>query len=153
MADLFCGVGTFALRLARSHAIEAFDSEPRAIAALIRAAQSTPGLRGLQASARDLMRRPLLAGELGGFDAVVFDPPRAGAASQAAQIAAAGVARVVAVSCHPGTFARDAATLVAAGYIIEQVTPVDQFRHSAHVELVAVFRRTKPKERRRRLLS
>ena len=153
VADLFCGVGTFALRLASLRAVEAWDSDPRAVAALTRAAQATSGLRPIRATARDLMRRPLLADELRGFDALVFDPPRAGAVAQVAQIAAAGVPTVVAVSCDPGTFARDASVLVGAGYSIDEVTPVDQFRHSAHVELVAVFRRAMPKQRRRRLLS
>jgi len=83
----------------------------------------------------------------------VFDPPRAGAAAQAAEIARSGVPRVVAVSCDLGTFARDAATLVAGGYRIESIVPIDQFRYSAHVELVAVFTRPPAPARRRRLLS
>ena len=153
VADLFCGLGTFALRLARSAAVEAWDSEAKAVAALTRAALSTPALRQIRCSVRDLMHRPLLADEVSGFDAIVFDPPRAGAAAQSAQLAVSGVPTVVAVSCDPGTFARDAATLVGGGYAIERVTPVDQFRHSAHVEIVAVFRRPRAKVRRRRLLS
>ena len=90
---------------------------------------------------RDLFRRPLLAAELARFDAVVFDPPRAGAEAQARQIAASEVNTAIAVSCDTGTFARDANILVAAGFRLEEVTPVDQFRYSAHLELVGVFRR------------
>jgi 23S rRNA (uracil1939-C5)-methyltransferase len=89
---------------------------------------------------RDLFRRPLLAPELARFDAVVMDPPRAGAEAQARQLAAAGVPAVVSVSCDPGTFARDAAVLLAGGYALERVVPVDQFKYSAHLEIVGVFR-------------
>ena len=153
IADLFCGVGTFALRLAESAAVMAIDSEPHAVAALVRAAAGTAGLRQPTTQVRDLVKRPLSAAELSGVAAVVFDPPRAGAAAQAAEIARSGVPRVVAVSCDPGTFARDAATLVAGGYRIESIVPIDQFRYSAHVELVAVFTRPPAPARRRRLLS
>jgi len=153
IADLFCGVGTFALRLAESASVMAIDSEPHAVAALVRAAAGTAGLRQPRTEVRDLVKRPLSAVELSGFAAVVFDPPRAGAAAQAAEIARSAVRRVVAVSCDPGTFARDAATLVGGGYRIESVAPIDQFRYSAHVELVAVFTRPPAPARRRRLLS
>jgi 23S rRNA (uracil1939-C5)-methyltransferase len=90
---------------------------------------------------RDLFRRPLLAHELGRYQAVVFDPPRAGAKTQAEELAASPVRVVVAVSCSPATFARDARILVDGGYRLDRVTPVDQFLFSPHVELVAVFRR------------
>lgn len=153
IADLFCGVGTFALRLAESAAVMAIDSEPHAVAALVRAAAGTAGLRQPTTQVRDLVKRPLSAAELSGVAAVVFDPPRAGAAAQVSEIAKSGVPRVVAVSCDPGTFARDAATLVAGGYRIESIVPIDQFRYSAHVELVAVFTRPPAPARRRRLLS
>ena len=153
VADLFCGVGTFALRLGEAAAVTAVDSERLAMAALVRAAAGAPGLRQPRTEVRDLVKRPLAAAELAAFDAVVFDPPRAGAAAQSAEIARSGVPRVVAVSCDPGTFARDAATLVAGGYRIESVEPVDQFRHSAHVELVAVFTRPTAAAKRRKLLS
>ena len=153
IADLFCGVGTFALRLAESASVMAIDSEPHAVAALVRAAAGTAGLRQPRTEVRDLVKRPLSAAELSGVAAVVFDPPRAGAAAQAAEIARSGVPRVVAVSCDPGTFARDAATLVAGGYRMESIVPVDQFRYSAHVELVAVFTRRAVPAKRRRLLS
>ena len=153
VADLFCGVGTFALRLASGRAVEAYDTEPRAIAALTRAAQGTIGLRQPRAQTRDLFLRPLSAAELAGFDAVVFDPPRAGALAQSAELAKSSVPTVVAIACDPGTFARDAATLVAGGYTIESVVPIDQFRYASHVEVVAVFRRAVLPMRRRRLLS
>ena len=93
------------------------------------------------AAARDLFRRPLLAAELAGLDAVVIDPPRAGAEAQSRALAASAVPAIAAVSCDPATFARDAAILVAGGYRLDWVQPVDQFRWSGHVELAAVFRR------------
>lgn len=153
IADLFCGVGTFALRLSETAAVTAVDAERAAMAALVRAAAGAAGLRQPRTDVRDLFKRPLAAAELAAFDAVVFDPPRAGAAAQAAELAKSGVPRVVAVSCDPGTFARDAATLVAGGYRIEGVTPVDQFRYSAHVELVALFTRPVAAAKKRKLLS
>ncbi len=138
IADLFCGVGPFALRLAAKARIAAFDSETQAIDALKKAA-ATPGLKPIAAEARDLFRRPLVPQELREFDAVVFDPPRQGAQAQAKQLASSKVPVVVAVSCNPSTFARDARILVDGGYRLETVTPVDQFRHTPHVELVARF--------------
>jgi 23S rRNA (uracil1939-C5)-methyltransferase len=138
IADLFCGVGPFALRLAANSKISAFDSDAGAIAALQKAA-STSGLKPVKAEARDLFRRPLMPQELRDFDAVVFDPPRQGAQAQAQQLAASKIPVVVAVSCNVATFARDARILVDGGYRIESVTPVDQFRHTPHVELVARF--------------
>ncbi|HMP63877.1 MAG TPA: RNA methyltransferase, partial [Phenylobacterium sp.] len=100
-----------------------------------------PGLKGVAAEARDLARRPLLAEEMKKIDTVVFDPPRAGAAEQSAEIARSGVARAIGVSCNLATFARDARVLIEAGFRLEQVLPVDQFLWSAHVELVGVFSR------------
>jgi 23S rRNA (uracil1939-C5)-methyltransferase len=137
IADLFCGVGPFALRLAAKSRISAFDSDAGAVAALQKAAASTSGLKPIKAEARDLFRRPLMPQELRDYDAIVFDPPRQGAQAQAQQIAASKVPTVVAVSCNVATFARDARILVDGGYKIEGVTPVDQFRHTPHVELVA----------------
>ncbi len=99
--------------------------------------------------ARDLFRRPLLVPELDRFDAVVLDPPRAGAEAQARQLALSRVPLVVAVSCDAGTFARDAAILIAAGYRLERVVPVDQFKHSPHVELVGILQRTAPRRKGR----
>jgi 23S rRNA (uracil1939-C5)-methyltransferase len=139
VADLFCGVGPFALRLAAASRIAAFDSDAGAVAALQKAATATPGLKPVKAEARDLFRRPLVVQELRDYDAAVFDPPRQGAQAQATQLAASKVPTVVAVSCNVATFARDAKILIDGGYTIEGVTPVDQFRHTPHVELVARF--------------
>jgi 23S rRNA (uracil1939-C5)-methyltransferase len=139
IADLFCGVGPFALRLATRAGIAAFDSDSGAVAALQKAATSTPGLKPIKAEARDLFRRPLVPPELRDYDAVVFDPPRQGAQAQVERLAASKIPVVVAVSCNAATFARDARILIDGGYRIEDVTPVDQFRHTPHVELVARF--------------
>jgi 23S rRNA (uracil1939-C5)-methyltransferase len=141
IADLFTGVGPFALRLAERGRITAADNDREAVAALKRAAAATQGLKPVETQLRDLYRRPFVPVELKGFDAVVFDPPRQGAQSQARELAAAAVPRVVAVSCNPATFARDARILVDGGYRLVAVTPVDQFLYSAHVELVARFER------------
>ena len=141
VVDLFCGVGPFALRLAERSRVTAADNDAPAVAALKQAAASTPGLKPILAEPRDLFRRPFLAQELARFDAVVFDPPRQGAQAQAREIAASKVPVVVAVSCNPTTFARDASLLIDGGYRLVAVMPVDQFRWSAHVELVGCFRR------------
>jgi 23S rRNA (uracil1939-C5)-methyltransferase len=140
IADLFCGVGPFALRLAEKARVAAYDSDAGAIAALAKAAR-TPGLKPIKAEARDLFRRPLVPQELREFDAIVFDPPRQGAQAQALKLAASKVPLVVAVSCNPATFARDARLLIDGGYTIGTVVPVDQFRYTPHVELVARFTR------------
>ena len=139
VADLFSGIGTFALRLAERARVTAADNEAGAIKALERAAQTTPGLKSVEAQTRDLFRRPYMAAELKAFDAVVFDPPRQGAEAQAAELAKTKVPIIVAVSCDATTFARDARILVDGGYKLVGVTPVDQFRYSPHVELVAKF--------------
>jgi 23S rRNA (uracil1939-C5)-methyltransferase len=141
VADLFCGVGPFALRLAAKSRVAAFDSDAGSVAALQKAATSTSGLKPVKAEARDLFRRPLVPQELRDYDTVVFDPPRQGAQAQVTQLAASKVVTVVAVSCNVTTFARDAKILIDGGYRIEDVTPVDQFRHTPHVELVARFSR------------
>ena len=141
LADLFCGVGPFALRLAEKSRVSAYDNDAGAIASLQKAVASTSGLKPVRAEARDLFRRPLVAEELRDFDAVVFDPPRQGAQAQAERLAASKVPLVIAVSCNVATFARDARILIEGGYKIEGVTPVDQFRHTPHVELVARFTR------------
>ncbi|QWG19813.1 class I SAM-dependent RNA methyltransferase [Bradyrhizobium sediminis] len=141
VADLFCGVGPFALRLAAKARVTAFDSDAGAVTALQKAATSTSGLKPVKAEARDLFRRPLMPPELRDYDAVVFDPPRQGAEAQARQLAASKIPVVVAVSCNVATFARDARILVDSGYKMQSVTPVDQFRHTSHVELVARFAR------------
>ncbi len=141
VADLFSGIGTFALRLAERARVTAADNEASAIHALERAASTTSGLKPVDAQTRDLFRRPFMAAELKAFDAVVFDPPRQGAEAQAHELAKSKMATVVAVSCDAATFARDAHILVDGGYKLARVTPVDQFRYSAHVELVAKFER------------
>jgi 23S rRNA (uracil1939-C5)-methyltransferase len=141
VADLFCGLGPFTLRLAETARVFAADADRPAIAALQKAARHTQGLKPVTATARDLFREPLVPVELNPFDAVVFDPPRAGAEAQARQLARSTVKTVVAVSCEPRTFARDAAILVAGGYRLATVTPLDQFAWSSHVEIVGVFRR------------
>lgn len=152
--DLFGGVGTFALRLAERATVHAVDTEPASLAAMARAARGAPSLRPVTVETRDLFRRPIAASDLSGFDAVVFDPPRSGAQAQAEQIAASAVPTVVAVSCNPASFARDAAILLRGGYAIDRIVPVDQFIYSAHLELVAVFSRPQQAKRRRRgLLS
>ncbi|HEX3710153.1 MAG TPA: RNA methyltransferase [Pseudolabrys sp.] len=141
VADLFSGIGTFALRLAETARVTAADSEAGAIEALKRAVATTSGLKPVEANARDLFRRPLMASELKGLDAVVFDPPRQGAEAQASELAKSSVPIVVAVSCDAGTFARDAKILVDGGCRLVAVTAVDQFRYSFHVEIVAKFER------------
>jgi len=141
IADLFSGVGPFALRLAERAKIYAADSDKPGIAALIKAHNNTRGLKAIAAERRDLFREPLTAIELNRFDGLVFDPPRAGAEAQAREIARSKVKTVVAVSCEPKTFARDAKILIDGGYRLESVTPVDQFAWSTHVEVVGVFRR------------
>jgi 23S rRNA (uracil1939-C5)-methyltransferase len=141
IADLFCGIGPFALRLAERARVSAYDNASEAVAALQKAAPATRGLKPVTSNVRDLFRRPLVPQELRDFDAVVFDPPRQGAQAQSKQLAASKVPVIVAVSCNAGTFARDAQTLIAGGYRCESVTPVDQFRHTPHIELVARFSR------------
>jgi 23S rRNA (uracil1939-C5)-methyltransferase len=138
IADLFCGLGTFALPMARRARVLAVDGDAAALAALAAAARR-PGLKPVETLRRDLFREPLSRAELAGLDAVVLDPPRAGAKAQAEALARAGVATIVYVSCNPATLARDARTLVEGGYRLARVTPVDQFLWAAHVEAVANF--------------
>jgi 23S rRNA (uracil1939-C5)-methyltransferase len=139
VADLFAGIGPFALRLAETAHVFAVDDDDAALATLKRAAATTAGLKPVATETRDLFRRPLGVAELKRFDAIVFDPPRQGASAQARELAASEVPLVVAVSCNPATFARDASELVRGGYRLSAVTPVDQFRYAAHVEIVACF--------------
>ncbi|MFN4141032.1 class I SAM-dependent RNA methyltransferase [Aestuariivirga sp.] len=141
VADLFCGIGPFTIRLAGRAKVEAHDSDRAAIAALAAAAKSTAGLKPLTATVRDLFREPLVPNEMKHLEAVVFDPPRAGAEAQARQLARSQVKTVVAVSCDAGTFARDAEILVKGGYALQRLTAVDQFKWSSHVEIVALFAR------------
>ncbi len=153
VADLFCGSGAFALRLCESARIDAFDENAEAIAALEEATRTLTGAKPLVAHRRNLFDNPLRADELEAFDAVVFDPPRVGAAAQASEIARSKVPAVVAISCNAQSFARDAKLLLDGGLALQSVTPIDQFRYAAHVELVAVFTRATAKKRRASLLS
>ncbi|KPQ18390.1 MAG: 23S rRNA (uracil1939-C5)-methyltransferase [Rhodobacteraceae bacterium HLUCCO18] len=137
IADLFAGCGTFALPLARRAAVHAVEGEASLLAALDAGARHARGLKPVTTEMRDLFRRPMMVSELSAYDAVVIDPPRAGAEAQTRALAEARVPRIAAVSCNPVTFARDAAILTRAGYRLNWVQPVDQFRWSTHVELAA----------------
>lgn len=139
VADLFAGCGTFALRLAKLAQVHAVESDKTALDALSHAARHTQGLKPVTVEARDLYRRPLMGKELVGWDAVVFDPPRDGAAPQVKELAKSDVPVIVAVSCNPATLARDARYLIDAGWTMGPVTPIDQFLWSHHVEAVCVF--------------
>jgi 23S rRNA (uracil1939-C5)-methyltransferase len=140
-ADLFCGIGTFTFPLARRLPVLAVDSDARALEALTLAYRNGTGLKPIEAQMRNLLREPLIASELDGIDLVLFDPPRQGAEAQSRQIAASRCRRVIAVSCDPVTFTRDASILVAGGYTLVEVLPVDQFKWSAHLEIAALFAR------------
>jgi len=140
VADLFCGVGPFALRLAEQRPVFAVDSDKAGIAALDKARRLTKGIREVTAKARDLFRDPLTQFELP-YEAVVLDPPRAGAEAQVRELAKSKIKTVVMVACDVRTFARDAAILVGGGYAMSDLVAVDQFVHSTHVEIAATFRR------------
>jgi len=137
LADLFAGVG--ALSIGRLGKVALFESDKPAVAAAEAAARRL-GNR-MTVERRDLFRNPLMTAELNGFDAVLLDPPRAGAAAQSAELARSKVARVVYASCDPASFARDARILQDGGYRLEKLLPIDQFLWSAHVELIALFAR------------
>ena len=141
VADLFCGVGPFTLRLAARQPVLARDSDMEALRALEQAVNRALRLKPVDIRHQDLFESPVTAEELADCACVVIDPPRAGAETQARELAASAVPMIIAVSCHPATFARDAAILIEGGYGLGRVTPVDQFRHAAHVELVGVFTR------------
>jgi 23S rRNA (uracil1939-C5)-methyltransferase len=138
VADLFCGVGPFALRLAEKAKVTAIDADAAALDALTQAGRA-PGLKPIAVQKRDLFRRPITTPELKAFDTVIFDPPRVGADAQARELAKSKVPLVIAVSCNAATFARDAGILIDGGYELSDVTPVDQFKYTAHVEIVARF--------------
>ena len=140
VADLFCGVGPFALRLAETRPVFAADSDKAAIAALDKARRFAKGLREVTAKSRDLFRDPLTRFELP-YEAVVLDPPRAGAEAQVRELAQSKVRTIVMVACDPRTFARDAATLVNSGYSMANLVAVDQFVWSTHIEVAATFTR------------
>ena len=139
IADLFAGVGTFALALAERHEVFAYEAEPAMIAALEKGARNTDGIKQVTAQVRDLFRRPLEPDEFKGIDAVVIDPPRAGAEAQMHILAKSNVSVIASVSCNPVTFARDAKILISGGYHLDWVQVVDQFRWSHHVEIAARF--------------
>lgn len=139
VADLFAGVGTFALSVQAGRKVYAAEGARDAIAALTGAANRARAL--VATEHRDLFRRPLIPAELDRFGAVILDPPRAGAEEQVKQIALSAVPAVAYVSCNPASFARDARMLVAGGYRLDWVRPVGQFRWSTHVELAARFSR------------
>jgi 23S rRNA (uracil1939-C5)-methyltransferase len=141
IADLFCGAGTFTFPLATVAPVIAADGSAPGIAALKAGFRTAKKIKTIEAQARDLFRRPMAPYDLRGCDAIVLDPPRAGALEQTQQIAQTKATTVVYISCNPVTFARDARVLLDAGFRLESVTPVDQFLWSAHVELVSVFRR------------
>lgn len=141
VADLFAGLGTFTFALAKTAAVDAYEADKAALEALAEAARKTPKLKPVRTYLRDLFRGPLGAKELKAYDAVVFDPPRAGAMAQAKELAASKVPRLVAVSCNPGTLARDLRILVDGGYRIARVVPMDQFLYSPHIEVVAYLAR------------
>ena len=141
VGDLFSGLGTFTFPLAKRVQVSAFDSDRRAIEGLQAATRRTTGLKPIEARVRDLFREPLSPRELDAFDAVVLDPPRAGAAEQSERLARSKVPVVIAVSCAPATLARDARTLIDAGFKMGPVVPIDQFLYSPHIEAVTVFRR------------
>lgn len=141
--DLFSGCGTFSLPIARTAEVHAVEGDAEMVAALDGGWRFATGLKQVTTEARDLFRRPLLPDEFKGFDAVVIDPPRAGAEAQIAEVAVSGVKTIAMVSCNPVSFARDSVVLKNAGYEIAWVQVVDQFRWSPHVEIVAKF--TKPR--------
>ncbi|MCZ2158501.1 class I SAM-dependent RNA methyltransferase [Bartonella sp. 220] len=143
--DLFSGVGTFTLRMAKKMNVHAVENDERALANLDSAARFATDLKTVTCEKRDLFRRPLSVKELECFEYVVFDPPRAGAEQQVRELAKATVPRVVAISCNPITFARDLSLLVEGGYTIEKIIPIDQFLWSPHVEVVALLSKRKAK--------
>jgi 23S rRNA (uracil1939-C5)-methyltransferase len=137
--DLFAGAGTFSLRLAKTAKVHAVEGDDKALKALDHAARNTQGLKPVTVEKRDLFRRPMIPMDLKNYDALVFDPPRAGAEVQVKEIARSGIKTIAAVSCNPLTLARDLRILVDAGYRIKSVTPIDQFLWSTHVETVALL--------------
>jgi 23S rRNA (uracil1939-C5)-methyltransferase len=141
IADLYCGIGTFAIRLAKHSTVTAYDTDGLSVRALTKAVNKTYGLKPVIAIERDLHKDPLFPQELKKFEAIVMDPPRAGAAAQAKKIAASSIKTIVVVSCNPGSFALDASILIKGGFVLKCITPVDQFKFTSHIELVALFKR------------
>ena len=141
VADLFAGCGTFTFPLAETARVHAVEIEAAMLAAIAAAAKKTPGLRPVTTEKRNLFKRPLGPAELNGFDAVCLDPPRAGAIEQAGALAKSTVGRAAYVSCDAATFARDAQVMIAGGWRLIRVVPVDQFLWSSHIELMGSFER------------
>jgi 23S rRNA (uracil1939-C5)-methyltransferase len=141
IADLFAGCGTFTFPLAEKAKVHAIELDKPALAAIAAAAKATQGVKPITTEARDLFKLPLSGDELKPYDAVVLDPPRAGAQAQARALAASPVRRIAYASCSAESFARDARILVDGGYKLGKITPVDQFLWSSHIELVAAFAR------------
>ncbi|HSC18571.1 MAG TPA: hypothetical protein VLC74_06625 [Rhizomicrobium sp.] len=141
IADLFSGCGTFALPLAERGRVHAVDADRPMLGALASAARSTPGLKPLTTESRDLFKQPLTPAELNRFDAVVLDPPRAGALAQVTQLSRSTVSRIAYVSCNAASFARDTRILIDGGFRLDGIVGVDQFLWSAHIELAAAFSR------------
>ena len=139
ITDLFAGIGTFALPLALTAEVHAVEGEAAMLMALDKGFRMAEGLKRVTHEVRDLYRRPLEPDEFKGIDAVVIDPPRAGAEAQSHTLAKSKVPVIASVSCNPATFARDAKILIAGGYRLDWVQPVDQFRWSSHVEIAARF--------------
>lgn len=141
VVDLFSGLGTFALRLARKSAVHAVEFDAPALAALDYAARHAQGLKPISVERRDLFRRPMQPMDLKNFDGLCFDPPRAGAEQQCRELTRSKVQKIAAVSCNPVTLARDLRILIDGGYKLKSVTPIDQFLWSSHVEAVALLER------------
>jgi len=141
VVDIFAGCGTFTVALIGTHGVHAVEGDKEMVAALKSSAHQMGKIRALTTEVRDLFLRPLLPHELNNYDAVVIDPPRAGARDQIEEIAKSSIASLVMVSCNPATFARDARVLVDAGFIMGDILPVDQFLYSPHLEIIASFRR------------
>lgn len=139
--DLFCGLGTFSIPLAEQAAVHAVEGAKNMVDALNAGANFVKGLHGVTTEHRDLFRRPLFMHELNAYDAVVIDPPRAGAKAQTEELASSKVPTIIGVSCNPNTFSRDARTLVDGGYTLDYIQPIDQFLWNHHVEIVGVFRK------------
>jgi 23S rRNA (uracil1939-C5)-methyltransferase len=141
VADLFCGIGPFTLRLASTAAVYAADTNETAIAALDYAVRFTKNLKPVKTAIRNLFHNPIYHGDLNHFDSIIINPARAGAEAQVQEISISEVPLVIYVSCDPASLARDAEILVDGGYTFERAMPVDQFKFSPHVETVAIFRR------------
>jgi 23S rRNA (uracil1939-C5)-methyltransferase len=139
--DLFCGIGSFTLRLARTSSVLAADVNELQIKSLSNALRYCQGLKPIITVVRDLYTDPYKANELSKFDCAIFNPPRAGAKAQAIEISKSGISIVIAVSCDSASFARDTAILINGGYCLKKVIPIDQFKFTRHIEIVAVFKR------------